>query len=608
MCGIVAAIAKRDVAEILLEGLSSLEYRGYDSAGIMTVNDHKINLVKTTGKVQVLKDKIDLDTQNGPIGIAHTRWATHGVPSEQNAHPHVYETLGLVHNGIIENYQEIKDRLLKKGHTFVGQTDSEVLVHFIYECKKECNTLLQALSLALKQVKGSYAIALIDTDDPNTLYTARSGSPLVIGLGIGENFAASDVVALLPVTSRFIYLDENEIAVVKRKSIEVFDLDLNKVEKQEQKTDLDLDRITKGNYRHFMQKEIFEQDRAIEDTLLGRILDNNSLSFNSILNLKADDLKDIEHIEIIACGTSYHAGLVGKYYLEEFARINTSVEIASEFRYRKPVLPKNTLFITISQSGETADTLAALRLAKSMGVKSLAICNVNGSSLVRESDYVFLTRAGVEIGVASTKAFTTQLVVLLLLTLMLGSKKGVLSDNHLKELVNILKSLPNLVKEIFSYDDKIKNLATLFADKKHCLFLGRGAMYPIALEGALKLKEISYIDAQGYAAGELKHGPIALVDESMPIVVVAPDNNLVDKLASNVEEVKARGGKLYIFAGDNFVSSDSNVTIIKLPKVPYLLEPIVFTIPLQLLAYHVAVINGTDVDKPRNLAKSVTVE
>lgn len=609
MCGIVAAIAKRDVAEILLEGLSSLEYRGYDSAGILTIgDDNKVNLVKTIGKVAVLKDSLDLETQNGHIGIAHTRWATHGVPSKVNAHPHMYKNLALVHNGIIENYISIKQELQAKGHEFLGQSDSEVLVHFIYECVQLKNDIAKGFSYALSQIKGSYAIALVDTNAADTIYAARLGSPLVIGLGIGENFVASDVLALLPVTTRFIYLDEGEIAIVKRKEIEVFDLELNKKQKQEQKCDYDLDKVTLGSYRHFMQKEIFEQRQAIEDTLLGRILEDNKLSFNSINNLSECNLESIEHIEIIACGTSYHAGLVGKYFLEEYAHINTSVEIASEFRYRQAIIPKNSLFITISQSGETADTLAALRKAKAMGIKSLAICNVNGSSLVRESDFSFLTRAGIEVGVASTKAFTTQLCVLLLLTLMFAAKKHSLSDDKLNELILELKHLPKFVEEFLSFNDTIKTLATDFVDKKHCLFLGRGTMYPIALEGALKLKEISYIDAQGYAAGELKHGPIALVDEHMPIVVVAPDNNLADKLVSNIEEVKARGGMLYIFTSLDLMINDQQVKLIKMPKVPYILEPIVYTIPLQLLSYHVAVIKGTDVDKPRNLAKSVTVE
>lgn len=609
MCGIVAAIAKRDVAEILLEGLSSLEYRGYDSAGILTIgDDNKVNLVKTIGKVAVLKDSLDLETQNGHIGIAHTRWATHGVPSKVNAHPHMYKNLALVHNGIIENYISIKQELQAKGHEFLGQSDSEVLVHFIYECVQLKNDIVKGFSYALSQIKGSYAIALVDTNAADTIYAARLGSPLVIGLGIGENFVASDVLALLPVTTRFIYLDEGEIAIVKRKEIEVFDLELNKKQKQEQKCDYDLDKVTLGSYRHFMQKEIFEQRQAIEDTLLGRILEDNKLSFNSINNLSECNLESIEHVEIIACGTSYHAGLVGKYFLEEYAHINTSVEIASEFRYRQAIIPKNSLFITISQSGETADTLAALRKAKAMGIKSLAICNVNGSSLVRESDFSFLTRAGIEVGVASTKAFTTQLCVLLLLTLMFAAKKHSLSDDKLNELILELKHLPKFVEEFLSFNDTIKTLATDFVDKKHCLFLGRGTMYPIALEGALKLKEISYIDAQGYAAGELKHGPIALVDEHMPIVVVAPDNNLADKLVSNIEEVKARGGMLYIFTSLDLMINDQQVKLIKMPKVPYILEPIVYTIPLQLLSYHVAVIKGTDVDKPRNLAKSVTVE
>lgn len=611
MCGIVAAIAKRDVAEILIEGLRSLEYRGYDSAGIMCIDGPDVHLIKTAGKVQALCDKIDYDTFRGKIGIAHTRWATHGAPTTENAHPHEHEGMGLVHNGIIENFQEIKDELLSKGHTFTSETDTEVLLHLICECHKKEKDIVKAMHQALGRVRGSYAVALIDKKDPKHLYLARCGSPMVVGLGIGENFAASDVLALLPVTTRFIYLEDNEIARVGRKTVEIYDRGLKEVKRSPQKSDLDIDSITKGKYRHFMEKEIFEQDTAITDTLMGRILEDNSLSFSSIQNFDEKLFKSIEHVEIIACGTSYHAGMVGKYFLEEYAGVNTSVEIASEFRYRKSVIPKKSLVITISQSGETADTLAALRKAKEQKVKSLCICNVDGSSLVRESDYVFLTRAGVEIGVASTKAFTTQLVALLLFTMMIGAKNGHITERQLKDMVKTLKTLPKLVRHTFKLNDSIKDLAFEIAHKRHCLFLGRGTMYPIALEGALKLKEISYINAQGYAAGELKHGPIALVDENMPIVIVAPDNKLADKLASNIEEVRSRDGILYIIASENghkFTRSDKSVKVINIPKIPYILEPVVFTIPLQLLAYHVALINGTDVDKPRNLAKSVTVE
>ena len=609
MCGIVGAIAQRNVSQILLEGLSRLEYRGYDSAGICTIDKNELNCIKTTGKVKNLKEAVKEKGCLGTIGIAHTRWATHGVPSEVNAHPHICENLALVHNGIIENFAELKEQLIALGYNFKSQTDTEVLVCLIHHHLQSSDNLLQAFKAALNEVKGSFGLALIDKNDPNTLYAARSGSPLIIGLGIGENFIASDTLALLPVTRRFIYLEENEIAVITTESVNVYDLDGNKIEKTAVESDLDTESISKGRYRHYMQKEIFEQPQSLQNTLLGR-LRGDDISTETIVGSDENSFKDIEAIQIVACGTSYHAGLVGRYWLEELTGIPTHVEIASEYRYRKAVVRKNSLFITISQSGETADTLASLRLSKEQNYsKSLCICNVNGSSLVRESDFTLFTKAGAEIGVASTKAFTTQLLSLLILALILGKQKGTISAEQNHEIMENIRKLPNLSQEFLECDSQISKLAEEFSGKHHCLFLGRGVMFPIALEGALKLKEISYIHAEGYAAGELKHGPIALIDKEMPVVVVAPDNSLMDKLISNVEEVRARGALLYIFISkDAHIKQDEQTRKLALPDCPEILQPILFTIPLQLLAYHCAVINGTDVDQPRNLAKSVTVE
>ena len=609
MCGIVGAIAQRNVSQILLEGLSRLEYRGYDSAGICTIDKNELNCIKTTGKVKNLKEAVKEKGCLGTIGIAHTRWATHGVPSEVNAHPHICENLALVHNGIIENFAELKEQLIALGYNFKSQTDTEVLVCLIHHHLQSSDNLLQAFKAALNEVKGSFGLALIDKNDPNTLYAARSGSPLIIGFGIGENFIASDTLALLPVTRRFIYLEENEIAVITTESVNVYDLDGNKIEKTAVESDLDTESISKGRYRHYMQKEIFEQPQSLQNTLLGR-LRGDDISTETIVGSDENSFKDIEAIQIVACGTSYHAGLVGRYWLEELTGIPTNVEIASEYRYRKAVVRKNSLFITISQSGETADTLASLRLSKEQNYsKSLCICNVNGSSLVRESDFTLFTKAGAEIGVASTKAFTTQLLSLLILALILGKQKGTISAEQNHEIMENIRKLPNLSQEFLECDSQISKLAEEFSGKHHCLFLGRGVMFPIALEGALKLKEISYIHAEGYAAGELKHGPIALIDKEMPVVVVAPDNSLMDKLISNVEEVRARGALLYIFISkDAHIKQDEQTRKLALPDCPEILQPILFTIPLQLLAYHCAVINGTDVDQPRNLAKSVTVE
>ena len=609
MCGIVGAIAQRNVSQILLEGLSRLEYRGYDSAGICTISNGEQHCIKTTGKVKNLKEAVKEKGCPGFIGIAHTRWATHGIPSEANAHPHICENLALVHNGIIENFATIKEGLLKQGYQFKSQTDTEVLVCLIHSHLKNSSSIFEAFKKALKEVKGSFGLALIDKNDPNTLYAARSGSPLIIGLGIGENFIASDTLALLPVTRRFIYLEENEIAVLTTEKVNVFDLDGNKVEKQIVESDLDAESISKGKFRHFMQKEIYEQPQSLRNTLLGR-LNGDDISLETVVGADENTFRNISNIQIVACGTSYHAGLVGRYWLEELTGIATNVEIASEYRYRKAVVRDNSLFITISQSGETADTLASLRLAKEQNyTKTLSICNVNGSSLVRESDFTLFTKAGAEIGVASTKAFTTQLLSLLILALIIGKQNGSISAEKNHEIIEAIRKLPSLAEEFLSCDKLIATLSEQFSGKRHCLFLGRGVMFPIALEGALKLKEISYIHAEGYAAGELKHGPIALIDKEMPVVVVAPDNSLMDKLISNVEEVRARGAQLYIFkSGNTVIKSDGQTNMLSLPDCPEILQPILFTIPLQLLSYHCAVINGTDVDQPRNLAKSVTVE
>lgn len=609
MCGIVGAVAKRPLAEILLTGLSALEYRGYDSAGIAFVNHGSLELVKTTGKVQALKDEAAVRQVDGFLGIAHTRWATHGSPTPENAHPHTAGPLAMVHNGIIENYQEIKTELAAKGISFYSQTDSEVLVKLINEYKLSGLDVHAALQKALSRVKGSYAVALIDSNDPDHLYLAKKGSPLVIGLGIGENFAASDVLALLPVTSRFIYLEDGDSAVLSRESVEIFDSDGLRIERDCSHLEISASSISKGPYKHYMQKEIFEQPEALESTILGRLSTDN-VSPEAFMQADPELFKNIEHIEIAACGTSYHAGLVGKYYLEEYAGISTSVTIASEYRYKRTIVPKHSLFVTLSQSGETADTLAALKLAKTQGYKAaLCICNAANSSLVRESDVIFLTRAGTEIGVASTKAFTTQLIALFMLTLALGRANGSIDASQGAVFVKALQHAPAEVKTILKQDEKIKELARNFAGLQHALFLGRGAMYPIALEGALKLKEISYIHAEGYASGELKHGPIALIDANMPVIVIAPKDELLSKLLSNIEEVRARGGRLYLFAGaDTKIAESEQCQVISIDNQDNLLSPITFTVPLQLLAYHVAIINGTDVDQPRNLAKSVTVE
>ncbi len=609
MCGIVGAVAQRDVVDILVEGLRRLEYRGYDSAGVAVVNNGELKRLRRLGKVKELSDAVDASPTPGGTGIAHTRWATHGEPSERNAHPHVSnDQLAVVHNGIIENHTALKKALEADGYRFESQTDTEVIAHLVHKTREETGDLLNAVQKAVKQLEGAYGTVLMDANDAERLVVARSGSPLVIGLGIGENFIASDQLALLPVTRRFIFLEEGDVAEITRTSVRIFDKDGVSVEREEHESTVSYDAGDKGQYRHFMLKEIYEQPHAVTNTLEGR-LGNDSVLDETFGNGAAELLKKVKHVQIVACGTSYHSAMVARYWLESLANVSCNVEIASEFRYRKSVVQPDSLVVTISQSGETADTLAALRLAKDLGyLGSLTICNVAGSSLVRESDLAFMTRAGAEIGVASTKAFTTQLVGLAMLVMALGKYNG-LSAEQQADMVQALKSLPSKLEESLSLAESIEDLAEEFADKHHALFLGRGDQYPIAMEGALKLKEISYIHAEAYAAGELKHGPLALIDAQMPIIVVAPNNELLEKLKSNVEEVRARGGILYVFADveANF-ASDETMRVINVPHCHPWLAPILYTLPLQLLSYYVAIIKGTDVDQPRNLAKSVTVE
>ena len=610
MCGIVGAVAQRDVVEILVEGLRRLEYRGYDSAGIAVINsDHQLQRIRRLGKVKELEDAVELQAVPGGTGVAHTRWATHGEPSERNAHPHSSaERLAIVHNGIIENHESLRENLMGEGYEFVSETDSEVIAHLVYKELRGAESLLDAVQVTVKQLEGAYGTVIIDKDDPDRIVVARSGSPLVIGLGIGENFVASDQLALLPVTRRFIFLEEGDVAEITRKSINIYDVQGNKVAREIQESNVSYDAGDKGKYRHYMLKEIYEQSVAVTNTLEGR-LSENSVMDETFGNGAAELFKQVKHVQIVACGTSYHSGMVARYWLEELAGVSCNVEIASEFRYRTSFVQPDSLLVSISQSGETADTLAALRLAKEMGyLGSLTICNVAGSSLVRESDLAFMTRAGAEIGVASTKAFTTQLVGLTMLVMAIGKYNG-LSDEDQLDLTQALKSLPTKLEESLLLADQIEDLAEEFAERHHALFLGRGNQYPIAMEGALKLKEISYIHAEAYAAGELKHGPLALIDADMPIIVVAPNNDLLEKLKSNVEEVRARGGILYVFAdAAAHFESDDTMRVINVPHVHELIAPIVYTIPLQLLSYFVAIIKGTDVDQPRNLAKSVTVE
>lgn len=607
MCGIVGAVAEHPVNRILIEGLKRLEYRGYDSAGVaLGNNDKALNTVKAVGKVANLDAALTDANVKGTTGIAHTRWATHGSVTEANAHPHISsQQLALVHNGIIENHDKLRTQLRGDGYEFLSDTDTEVMVHKIHQLRQSHDSLLASVQAAVKEFEGAYGTVVFDKENPNEIVVARSGSPLVIGLGLGENFIASDQLALLPVTRSFIFLEEGDVARITRDSVEIYDIDGNAVERDVVESNITQDASGKGEYRHYMLKEIYEQPVAVRNTLEARI-DGDKVAVDAFGDTASDIFKQVKHVQIIACGTSYHSGMVARYWLEQYAGVSCNVEIASEFRYRKSFVHENSLLVTISQSGETADTLAALRLAKEQGyMSSMTICNVPGSSLVRESDIAFMTKAGAEIGVASTKAFTTQLVGLLMLVASIAQEKG----QPQAEIVNAIKSLPNKLEESLSLAEGIEDLAEEFADKHHALFLGRGDQYPIAMEGALKLKEISYIHAEAYAAGELKHGPLALIDADMPIIVVAPNNELLEKLKSNVEEVRARGGIIYVFAdkASEFVSDDT-MRVINVNQVDDVLAPIVYTIPLQLLSYYVAVIKGTDVDQPRNLAKSVTVE
>ncbi|AFJ56402.1 MAG: glutamine--fructose-6-phosphate aminotransferase [Pseudomonadales bacterium RIFCSPLOWO2_12_60_38] len=610
MCGIVGAVAERNVTAILIEGLKRLEYRGYDSAGVAVfTNAGKLERMRRPGKVSELDQALAGEPLVGRLGIAHTRWATHGAPCERNAHPHFSGDLAVVHNGIIENHEVLREQLKGLGYVFTSDTDTEVIAHLLNHKLKDHSDLTTALKATVKELHGAYGLAVISASQPDRVVAARSGSPLVIGLGLGENFLASDQLALRQVTDRFMYLEEGDIADIRRESVQIWDVNGQSVEREAVQYRDGAEAADKGEFRHFMLKEIHEQPSVVQRTLEGR-LSQNQVLVNAFGPQAAELFAKVRNVQIVACGTSYHAGMVARYWLEELAGIPCQVEVASEFRYRKVVVQPDTLFVTISQSGETADTLAALRNAKELGfLGSLAICNVSISSLVRESDLTLLTQAGREIGVASTKAFTTQLVGLLLLTLSLGQVRGTLADGVEATLVEELRRLPTRLGEALAMDGTVEKVAELFADKNHTLFLGRGAQYPVAMEGSLKLKEISYIHAEAYPAGELKHGPLALVDDDMPVVTVAPNNELLEKLKSNLQEVRARGGQLIVFADEKAGMTNGEGThVINMPHIHDTLSPILYTIPLQLLSYYVAVLKGTDVDQPRNLAKSVTVE
>ncbi|AUF99434.1 glutamine--fructose-6-phosphate transaminase [Pseudomonas sp. NFPP07] len=610
MCGIVGAVAERNITAILLEGLKRLEYRGYDSAGVAVLtNDGKLERMRRPGKVSELEQALAGEPLVGRLGIAHTRWATHGAPCERNAHPHFSGDLAVVHNGIIENHEVLREQLKGLGYVFTSDTDTEVIAHLLEHKLKDLGDLTVALKATVKELHGAYGLAVISASQPDRLVAARSGSPLVIGLGLGENFLASDQLALRQVTDRFMYLEEGDIAEIRRDSVQIWDVDGKAVEREAVQYRDGAEAAEKGEFRHFMLKEIHEQPAVVQRTLEGRLSPNQVL-VQAFGPQAAELFAKVRNVQIVACGTSYHAGMVARYWLEELAGIPCQVEVASEFRYRKVVVQPDTLFVTISQSGETADTLAALRNAKELGfLASLAICNVGISSLVRESDLTLLTQAGREIGVASTKAFTTQLVGLLLLTLSLGQVRGTLGEGVEATLVEELRRLPTRLGEALAMDSTVEKIAELFAEKHHTLFLGRGAQFPVAMEGALKLKEISYIHAEAYPAGELKHGPLALVDNDMPVVTVAPNNELLEKLKSNLQEVRARGGELIVFADEQAGMTNGEGThVIHMPHIHDILSPILYTIPLQLLSYYVAVLKGTDVDQPRNLAKSVTVE
>ena len=609
MCGIVAAAAQRDVAPLLIAGLKALEYRGYDSAGLAVLDGGEIQRVRAKGKVREMEALYLADPLPGGTGIAHTRWATHGVPSESNAHPHIAGRVALVHNGIIENYADLRSALQAAGHVFTSETDTEVIAALIESRLKQGGTLREAVLAVVRELEGAYAIAVISRDEPGHVVGARRGAPLLVGVGIGENFLGSDAQALIQVTNRMVYLEEDDVVEITRDSVQIFDITGASVERVTHESELSSDAVERGEYRHYMQKEIFEQPRAVADTLESRLGPHGVLP--NIFGVGGDELlANVQGIHIVACGTSYHAGMVARYWIEEFARLPVSVEVASEYRYRDVVVPANTLFVAISQSGETADTLAAMREAKRRGyLATLAICNVPESSVVREADLKLMTRAGPEIGVASTKAFTTQLTALALLTLQLAQHRGLGEARH-ADLCVQLTHLPRAIESALALEPQVIELAGRFIHRQHALFLGRGAQYPVALEGSLKLKEISYIHAEAYPAGELKHGPLALVDEEMPVVAVAPSGPLLDKLKSNLQEVKARGGELIVFAAGDAgteVHEGSGVTL-HVEAVGDFIAPAVFTVPLQLLAYHVAVLRGTDVDQPRNLAKSVTVE
>lgn len=610
MCGIVGAVAERNVTAILLEGLKRLEYRGYDSAGVAVyTNDAKLLRTRRPGKVSELEQALIEEPLVGRLGIAHTRWATHGAPCERNAHPHFSGDLAVVHNGIIENHEALREQLKALGHVFTSDTDTEVIAHLLHEKLKLQPDLTVALKATVKELHGAYGLAVISALQPDRLVAARSGSPLVIGLGMGENFLASDQLALRQVTDRFMYLEEGDIAEIRRDSVQIWDIDGALVQRESVQYRDGAEAADKGEFRHYMLKEIHEQPVVVQRTLEGR-LSQNQVLVEAFGPQAAELFAKVRNVQIVACGTSYHAGMVARYWLEELAGIPCQVEVASEFRYRKVVVQPDTLFVSISQSGETADTLAALRNAKELGfLASLAICNVGISSLVRESDLTLLTQAGREIGVASTKAFTTQLVGLLLLTLSLGQVRGTLAEGVEATLVEELRRLPTRLGEALAMDSTVEKIAELFAEKNHTLFLGRGAQFPVAMEGALKLKEISYIHAEAYPAGELKHGPLALVDNDMPVVTVAPNNELLEKLKSNLQEVRARGGELIVFADEQAGMTNGEGThVVHMPHIHDILSPILYTIPLQLLSYYVAVLKGTDVDQPRNLAKSVTVE
>ncbi|MEM1434085.1 MAG: glutamine--fructose-6-phosphate transaminase (isomerizing) [Pseudomonadota bacterium] len=611
MCGIVGAVAEREISRILLEGLKRLEYRGYDSAGlaVITPDGGSIETRRQVGKVQSLVDDVEVSPVYGSTGIAHTRWATHGVPSVANAHPHISNNrIALVHNGIIENYEELREELRAAGYCFRSETDTEVVAHLVDQLTQQHGCLLSGVRAAIKRLTGAYGLGVVSLAEPGKIIAARSGSPLVVGLGIGENFIASDVLALRAVTDRFIFLEEGDLVEVTKDHIKVWDANGDAIHRTQQALELGQDDVSKGNFRHFMQKEIFEQPQVIHRTLEGRLGEHQVLE--QAFGLKAPEIFDqAQAVTIVACGTSYYAASVARYWIEELSGLPCTVEIASEFRYRKVAVTPNNLFVTISQSGETADTLAALRIAKDVGFFATAtICNVPTSSLVRESDVSLMIMAGTEVGVASTKAFTAQLTDLMLLAILLGRRNGLGAERE-AELVQSLHELEKVVDAAISLDPVIDKLAERLIDKHHALFLGRGSMFPVAMEGALKLKEISYIHAEGYPAGELKHGPLALVDDQMPVIAVAPNDELLEKVQSNLQEVRARGGELFVFTDkDTGFEESDGVTVIEVPKVSSLLAPIVYVVPLQLLSYHVAVLKGTDVDQPRNLAKSVTVE